>query len=136
MEFGDVKYLFTDASSSARIQMSGYATSTFTFNVDQLQGDTLIASTTFKDIPVTPTTQVNLNITSDINTLSAMNVDLGNGTVYSLVPKPNDVVTIPKPKLTIVPSNKTMTLGSNIPSLTATLSGFQSGDTTSSAVWS
>jgi pimeloyl-ACP methyl ester carboxylesterase len=134
MELGDVKYIFSDASSSAHVQMSGYATSTFTFSVDQLQGDTLLATTTFKDIPVTPKTQVNLDVVSDITTLSPMSVDLGNGTLYSLVPKANDVVTIPKPKLTIVPTSKTITLGSAIPALTATLTGFQTGDTASSTV--
>ena len=133
-ELGDVKYLFTDATSPAHIKMTGYDSGVFTLNVDQLLGDTLLASTTFKDIPVTPTTNVNMDIVSDISTLSPMNVDLGNGITYSLLPKANDVVTIPKPKLFIVPTNKTMTFGSVIPALTATLSGFKTGDTAGSTV--
>jgi pimeloyl-ACP methyl ester carboxylesterase len=51
IEFGDVKYLFTDATSSLRISMSGYATGTFTLEAQELVGDTLIASTTWKDMP-------------------------------------------------------------------------------------
>ena len=95
-EFGDVKYLFTDTSSSARIVMDGYATGTFTFNVDQYSGDTLTASTTFKDIPTTANTMVALDVRSDINTLSPMSIDKnGDGVVdASLAPKLGDVVTL------------------------------------------
>lgn len=112
MELGDVKYIFTDASSSAHIQMSGYATSTFTFNVDQMRGDTLIASTTFKDVPVTPTTQVNLDVVSDISTLSPMHIDLGDGLVHSIAPKPDGVATLDltSPEITLAFSTSTNTL--------------------------
>jgi hypothetical protein len=112
MEFGDVKYLFTDASSSAHIQMSGYATSTFTFNVDQLEGDTLLATTTFKDIPVTPATQVNLDVVSDISTLSPMHVDLGDGVDHAITPKTNGVATLDltPPEITLAFSTSTNTL--------------------------
>lgn len=93
-EFGDVKYLFTDTSSSARIVMDGYATGTFTLNVDQFSGDTLTASTTFKDIPTTANTMVALDVQGDINTLSPMSIDKdGDGVVdASLAPKLGGVV--------------------------------------------
>lgn len=128
MEFGDIKYLFTDASSSAHIQMSGYATSTFTFNVDQLQGDTLLASTTFKDIPVTPTTQVSLDVVSDISTLSPMHIDLGDGVVHAITPKLNDVTTLDltSPEISLAFSTSTNALmttatdDSGIPTVTST----------------
>lgn len=109
LEFGDVKYLFTDASSSVHIQMSGYATSTFTFNVDELQGDTLLASTTFKDIPVTPVTQVNLDVGSDISTLSSMHIDLGDGITHAITPKPDGVATLDltPPEITLAFSTST-----------------------------
>lgn len=80
-EFGDVKYIFSDASSRARILMDGYASGTFTFNIDQYSGDTLTASTTFKDIPTTPDTIVQMDVQSDISTLSPMAIDKdGDGT--------------------------------------------------------
>ena len=95
-EFGDVKYLFTDTSSSARIVMDGYAAGTFTFNVDQYDGDTLTVSTTFKDIPTTADTMVALDVQSDISTLSSMFIDKnGDGIVdASLAPKLGDIVTL------------------------------------------
>jgi pimeloyl-ACP methyl ester carboxylesterase len=94
-EFGDVKYIFSDASSTAHIVMDGYAAGMFTFNADQYQGDTLTASTTFRDIPTTPQAHVTLDVQSDISTLSPMHVDLnGDGVIdFNLVPKANDVVT-------------------------------------------
>ncbi len=112
MELGDVKYIFTDTSNPTHIQMSGYATSTFTFNVDQLQGDILTASTTFKDIPVTPSTQVNLDVVSDISTLSPMHIDLGDGVVHSITPKPGDIATLDltPPEITLAFSTSTNSL--------------------------
>ena len=96
MQFGDVKYLFTDTSTTAHIVMNGYATSTFTFNVSELQGDMLMATTTFKDIPTTPHTTVTLDTASDITTVSPMHLDLmGDGSrVYDIAPKENDIVTL------------------------------------------
>jgi pimeloyl-ACP methyl ester carboxylesterase len=96
MEFGEVKYIFTDASTTARIVMDGYAPGTFTFNVDQYEGDNLTASTTFKDIPTTENTIVSLDVQSDITTLSPMSIDKnGDGIVdTSIAPKLNDTVTL------------------------------------------
>jgi hypothetical protein len=76
--------------------MDGYAAGTFTFNVDQYSGDTLTASTTFKDIPTTANTTVALDVQGDINTLSPMSIDKnGDGVVdASLMPKLGDIVTI------------------------------------------
>ncbi|MBI5004361.1 hypothetical protein HZC00_04665 [Candidatus Kaiserbacteria bacterium] len=96
MEFGETKYIFTDASTTAHILMEGYDTGIFTFNADQYVGDTLTASTTFKDIPTTENTIVSLDIQSDIGTLSPMSIDKdGDGTVdASIAPKLNDTVTL------------------------------------------
>ena len=95
-EFGDVKYLFTEASTTAHIVMNGYAQGTFTFNVDEYQGDTRTASTTFQDIPTTASTVVTLNVQSDITTLSPMSIDKnGDGTIdAAITPKLNDTVTL------------------------------------------
>lgn len=94
-EFGDVKYLFSDAIG-ARVIMEGYDTGTFTFAVEEYNGDTLTASTTFKDIPTAALTNVALDIQSDLTTLSPMRLDKdGDGVVdATLAPKLNDTVTL------------------------------------------
>jgi len=96
-EFGDTKYIFSDASDSAQIVMDGYASGTFTFNVDQYSGDTLTASTIFKDIPTTANTIVSLDVQSDISTLSPMNIDgNGDGTFeIAIDPKMNGIAIFP-----------------------------------------
>jgi len=95
-EFGDAKYIFSDALSSAHVIMEGYANGTFTFNVDELLGDTLVASTTFRDIPTTPDTIVTLDVQSGVSSLSLMRVDEnGDGTTdITLAPRLNGVVTV------------------------------------------
>ncbi len=95
-EFGDVKYIFSDADTSASVIMNGYDTGTFTFNVDQYSGDTVTASTTFKDIPTTASTAVSLDVQSDISTLSPMQIDEdGDGIIdVTLSPRLNDIVTL------------------------------------------
>lgn len=116
-EFADVKYIFTDASSSARIVMDGYATGIFTFSVEELEGDTLLASTTWKDMPTTPETRVALDVGSDIHTLSPMNIDInGDGTPdFSLAPVIGGTATLPPPDLTppVTTASTAGTLGTN-----------------------
>jgi hypothetical protein len=99
MEFGGDKYIFTDTDVPIHIFMNGYADGTFTFNVDEFVGDTEIASTTFQDIPTTPTTKVSLGATGDITTLTAMSIDAdGDGqTDITLVPKLGQIVTYSPP---------------------------------------
>ena len=93
-ELAGVKYLYTDASSSMRIILSGYDTGTFTFDVDELQGDDQINSAEFKDIPVTPNTKAVFDIQSDITTLSPMHLDEnGTGSVIDIAPKLGGIVT-------------------------------------------
>lgn len=127
-EFGDVKYLFSDASENAHIIMDGYAPGTFTFNIDQYTGDTLTASTTFKDIPTTADTMVNMDVQSDISTLSPMQIDKnGDGTAdVEIAPRLNDVATFPKTPVTITAENKTILLGAPLPAFTAALSATSS----------
>lgn len=112
-EFADVKYLYTNASSSAHIVMNGYATGTFSFVVDELQGNANVSSSAFKDIPTTPNTEVTLSVESDITTVSPMSVDEnGDGHVdFSLVPKVGEVVTLPP--LDLIPPEAIITFSTS-----------------------
>lgn len=83
-EFGDVKYLFVDTSASFRIVMEGTGTGAFTFVVSELQGNNVVASTTFSDIPVTPQTLVSMTISAGLASASDMSVDTdGDGAIDS-----------------------------------------------------
>ncbi|OGG78280.1 hypothetical protein A3A36_02935 [Candidatus Kaiserbacteria bacterium RIFCSPLOWO2_01_FULL_52_12b] len=113
-EIGDVKYIFSGASTPAHIVLGGYASGTFTFDANQYTGDTLTASATFKDIPTATTTIVTMNVTSDLTTLSPMAIDEdGNGIIdVTLIPKIDSVVTpdTTPPELQITFSTTTQTL--------------------------
>jgi hypothetical protein len=97
LTFGDIKYIFTDTDSPINIFMNGYANGTFTFNIDELQGDTHISSLAFKDIPTISHTKVSIDTQSDINTVSGMKIDIdGNGIIdFNLDPKLNGIMTMP-----------------------------------------
>lgn len=114
MELAGVKYLFTNTNIPTHIVMQGYATSTFSLNVEQLQGDSITASTTWQDMPTTQRTIVTLGTQSDITTLSPLNIDLNGDGVkdYSIAPKPNGTAfldTVP-PEASIGFSTSTKTI--------------------------
>ncbi|MEK9182573.1 MAG: PxKF domain-containing protein [Patescibacteria group bacterium] len=75
MEFGEGKYLNLSENGLQNIKIKGTDTGTFTFNIDEFQGDNYITGTTFKDIPVTPNTKVSIDIQNDLTTLSPMQID-------------------------------------------------------------
>ena len=131
-EFAGVKYIFADASTSAHVVMNGEVPGTFTFNIDQYQGDTHTASTTFANIPTTAQTKVTLNVQSDITTVSPMQVDEnGDGAAdLTLVPKLNDVVTVDTTAPTATAS-VTGTLGNNQWYTSSVLVFFSATDTES-----
>lgn len=124
-EFGEVKYVTAPASTTLHLVMNGQATGYFTLDIQETIGDTIIATTTFEDIPSATSTRVAMDFTDGtISNASNLRVDEnGDGTTdFSLAPKTGEIVVIPKPTLTVTPDNKTITFGSPIPPLTTTLS--------------
>jgi hypothetical protein len=119
--------------------MNGYATDVFTLNIEEVGGDTILATTTFADIPSSTSTTVTMDFTDGtIANASSLHIDSnGDGIIdHNLTAVLGGEVSLPTPKLplTVIASNKTITLGASISSLTATLSGFQNGDTATSSV--
>ncbi len=99
VQFGDAKYIFTNTDNPSYIVMSGYDTGTFTFNIDEVQGDSTIYTLTFQDIPTTPNTRVTINISGGVSTASALLVDSnGDGAIdINLTPVVNGTVTYTPP---------------------------------------
>ena len=75
MQWGGAKYLYTNTGNPMNIDMTGTETGTFTFKIEQKQGDNSISSVIFQDIPVSSTSRVKMTITDDINTLSNLIID-------------------------------------------------------------
>lgn len=139
LTFGEVSYISVPSSANLHLVMNGYANGSFTLDLAEVSNDSVLASTTFSGIPTTEHSVVTMNMpTGKIDSnISNLHIDVnGDGTnMFDLVPKLNDIVTIPKPKipLTIIAQNKNIILGSTIPPLTANLSGFVSGETATSS---
>jgi hypothetical protein len=137
-EFGDVKYISVPADLSLQLHLDGYATGTFALDIEEVTGGVVIATTTFADIPTSTSTKVTMDINGSIASSSSLRIDQnGDGVVdFSFAPVVGNTVIFPSPKspLVVTANNKTIILGSAIPSLTATLSGFANGDTASTSV--
>lgn len=135
--FGEVKYISAPASTTLHLVMHGQASGVFSLEVREMGGDTTVASTTFLSIPTSTTTVATISFTDGtIANASNLTIDEdGNGTIdFSLAPKVGEMVTLPKPKLTVIADHKTMLLGGPLPEFTHTFSSFQNTDTASTSV--
>ncbi len=130
LKFGDIQYIFTDTSSPNHIFMNGYADGVFTFQIEELEGDTHISSDTFKDIPTSSSTRASFDVSGDITTASPLKIDTNNDGIidFSLKPKIDGVVSLPNP-LTVTAENKNILLGAAIQGFTYNITGFINGET-------
>jgi hypothetical protein len=95
LTFGEVQYISVPASSTVYLALQGYSSGSFTLGIEETQGDTIIASSTFAGIPSSTSTIATLSIADgDISETSALTVDMnGDGnTDMILSPKLNDIV--------------------------------------------
>ncbi len=80
-EYGKTKYAGSDSNATTTIKLIGEELGTFTFDINETLGDEIIASTTFKDIPVTASSTLQMDIkTISESTSLQMDVD-GDGLV-------------------------------------------------------
>ncbi len=103
VKFGEEKYFFAGSDAPLHIVMNGYETGTFTFSIEEKQGDNTISTVTYKDIPTTPTTKVSMSVVGDINTLSPLNVDSDNNGTTDIILNPviGAVVTYESPLIPV-----------------------------------
>ena len=99
--FGEVKYISIPASSTVYLSMQGYSSGSFTLNIEEAQGDTIIASTTFAGVPSSTSTIVTINISNgNISSTSPLIVDVnGDGKQdITILPRLGEVVVPDFPK--------------------------------------
>jgi hypothetical protein len=90
LTFGEVKYISVPASSTIYLFMQGYSSGSFNLNIEEVQGNMIIASTTFAGVPSSASTTATINIPDgNISRSSPLTVDEnGDGdTVIKLLPK-------------------------------------------------
>ncbi len=128
-EFGDIKYVSVPAEDLPTLRLEGESAGGFTLKIEEVEGNSILATTTFADIPSATTTIATMNFSDGtIAGASPLSLDVnGDGTtVYSLTPKLDGLVVFNP--LTVTVDNKTIVLGSPIPSFTVSFSGFVNGD--------
>ncbi|MBI2120225.1 MAG: right-handed parallel beta-helix repeat-containing protein [Parcubacteria group bacterium] len=86
-EYGETKYAGSDGFATTTIKLIGEALGSFTFDIDETLGDEIVASTTWKDIPVTASSTLTLDIQTLANSVVlAMDVDGDGITDTALAP--------------------------------------------------
>ncbi|MBI5645127.1 hypothetical protein HY970_03445 [Candidatus Kaiserbacteria bacterium] len=86
VSFGEQKYIFADAANEYHLILDGYDSGTFTFVITEMDGDNILASTTFANVPVTPETTVKLDVAADLTSIDQLSVDQdGDGDVDFIV---------------------------------------------------
>ncbi|MDP2665480.1 MAG: PxKF domain-containing protein, partial [bacterium] len=125
LSFGEVQYISVPSSANLNLIMDGYADGSFTFDMEEAQGNTVIATTTFSGIPSFTNTKVTMDISENagIEGASDLRIDVrGDGTIdVELEPKLNGVAVLLMP-LSIIAEDKKITLGEPIPPLTTHIS--------------
>ena len=95
LEFGELKYITVPASTTVHLSMQGYSSGSFTLNIDQYEGDNVVASTTFAGVPSATGTIVTTTILDgNLASSSPLVVDInGDGeSEILLTPKINEIV--------------------------------------------
>ena len=79
-KIGEKTYLGLDTRDQYRVEIDGLAFGSFTLEIDEVFDDEVVDSTTYTNIPVTPTTKAILT-TQTVNTTSNLSLDVqGDGT--------------------------------------------------------
>jgi pimeloyl-ACP methyl ester carboxylesterase len=106
-ELGDSKYLGVGSDANTSIFMNGYAEGTFDFDLDEMNGENVGASTSFSEVPTLPTTIVHMTIGSTLASASTLDVDSdGDGTTdFFLQPVSGEIVIYKPPTLPISPED-------------------------------
>ncbi|MDP2668250.1 MAG: right-handed parallel beta-helix repeat-containing protein [bacterium] len=85
IEMGEGKYAGADILGTTTIKLIGQDFGIFTMDIEKLNGDSLIATSTFKDIPVALGSLASVETSGDINTIK-LNLDInGDGIVDSSI---------------------------------------------------
>lgn len=130
-KFGEVQYVSVPASATPTLHLDAYAGGSFILDVQEVQGDAIINEVSFVGIPNTENTEVTMSFPDGtIANASPLLIDKnGDGTTDFSVSVSGVEVGLAKAPITVSAVSKSVIMGSAIPALTYTLSGFVAGET-------
>src|SRR3989344_6081264 len=88
-QFCEVQYIFSDGSTAVNIVLNGQGTGVATFDIEEMLGNTSVASTTFVNIAVEPQTVISMSVSAGGAISGAGNLDVdedGDGEVDTRLP--------------------------------------------------
>lgn len=100
--FGEVQFAIVPADAKYTLALDAYETGDFTLEIFESENGAVTASTTFATIPVTPSTNVTMQINGGIENLSNLVVDSNGDGISDLIYTPaiNEIVATP----TVIPT--------------------------------
>ena len=85
-EYGETKYAGSDLLIPTTVQLTGTASGTFTFEIIETRGDGVVATTTFKDVPVDIGSIATLEVGTTATTTPTLSMDFdGDGAADSII---------------------------------------------------
>jgi len=103
VRYGEVQILTLPSNTNPTLSLQGTADGSFTLEIQELEGDTIVALATFSGIPNTALTTAILAF-PDGTLANASDLELdydGNGTIdLTLTPEEGEIITLPEPSLT------------------------------------
>ncbi|NCA94124.1 MAG: hypothetical protein EOM84_02980, partial [Sphingobacteriia bacterium] len=99
LEFGETKYLGSPKDGVTRVELIGEDTGTFTFEIDEIKGDSVDKNTVFKDVPVIKDMRADIDISKNIG---IMEIDWNNDEKVDIIINTEDSNSAPKASLEIL----------------------------------
>ncbi len=86
-QFGEVQYVIVPAGPEYRVEMNGVSTGTFSLDIQEVFGGSIVASTTLAGVPTQAGTIARITIGESLATASSLSVDSdGNGAADFVLP--------------------------------------------------
>ena len=85
---GDTKIVIVPAETLHTVKLNAYASGSFTFDLEELRGDTVVASTTYEAVPTATSTQATLVWTGTLSASTTLAVDFNGDSTMDITLKP------------------------------------------------
>ncbi len=112
-EFGEVKYVTVPEGNSYSLTLHGQAAGTFSLDMQESLGGTVVTTSTIADVPTTSSTLASLSVSGGVDTASPLTVDeQGDGKTFTVAFKSGETVSYTPPAPAPVEKRQVASAGS------------------------